>query len=637
MRKKRILYQSDSALAKTGFGRCAKALLTYLYNTGKYEIFHYCGGHKWSDPKLTRTPWKSFGTLPDDDQEINQLNKDPHMARAASYGAHNLNRAIELAKPDIYLAAQDIWGIDFALEKPWFKKINSVFWTTLDSLPILPSAIKAASKVENYWIWSNFATEEFHGMGYDHVKTMHGPVDTRFFRRLDDSVREQIREKQGIPKDLFVIGFVFRNQLRKSVANLLEGYALWKKKNHIKKSALLLHTHFGEGWKIMKLAKEYGVPEHEILTTYTCRGCKNYSVAPFTTVERNCSICNGQNSQITTNVANGVSEFQLNDIYNIMDVYCHPFTSGGQEYPIQEAKLAELITLVTDYSCGEEMCEPQAYSHALNWHEYRENGTEFRKASTDPKSIAKELQKVFSMKLEDRKERGRRARKWVMENYSVESVGSKIENFLDSCELIDWDEISLEESPKDPFYKMPEIEDENEWLLHMYHNILKMEHVDEEDEGVRHWKNQIRQGASREEIESEFRKVAAEDHNRRSSKTFEEFLGEEDRGKRILYVMPESATDVFISTSLFKSLKEQYPDYNLYVATKPQFTNLLKGNEYVHRVIPYSPQMDNLLWCEGFGDHEGFFEVAYLPHLGTRKHLDYLHNGKDKIALDLKY
>ncbi len=45
--------------------------------------------------------------------------------------------------------------------------------------------------------------------------------------------------------------------------------------------------------------------------------------------------------------------------------------------------------------------------------------------------------------------------------------------------------------------------------------------------------------------------------------------------------------------------------------------------------------MDDLLWLEGKGSHKGFFEVAYLPHIGTQRIFNYQHNGKDKIALDL--
>ena len=46
--------------------------------------------------------------------------------------------------------------------------------------------------------------------------------------------------------------------------------------------------------------------------------------------------------------------------------------------------------------------------------------------------------------------------------------------------------------------------------------------------------------------------------------------------------------------------------------------------------------MDQLLWLEGVGDHEGFFEIAFLPHIGTQRIFNYQHNGKAKIAFNLK-
>ena len=134
--KKKILYQSDSALAKTGFGRNTKALLSYLHKTGKYEIVSYCCGNAKSSPTLQRTPWKSIGTLPDDQNQLAQLNKDPGQARMASYGAHLIDEVVKQEKPDVYIAVQDIWGVDFAVGKPWFDKINSIIWTTLDSLTL---------------------------------------------------------------------------------------------------------------------------------------------------------------------------------------------------------------------------------------------------------------------------------------------------------------------------------------------------------------------------------------------------------------------------------------------------------------------------------------------------------------------
>jgi len=635
--RKKIVFQSDFSLAKTGFGRNSKAIIKYLYKTNKYDIVNYCCGMQKGNPQLERTPWKSCGSLPNSQQEVEQLNKDPHLARMASYGAHLLDEIIKEEKPDVYIAVQDIWGVDFAIDKPWFNKISSVIWTTLDSLPILESAVKCAPKVKNYWIWSDFATKALHKLGHGHVKTVHGALDTDNFYRISDEKRLELRSKFNIDKNKFIVGFVFRNQLRKSVPNLLEGYSIWKKENNIKNSGLLLHTHFGEGWNIMKLAKEYDIDPKEIFTTYICKACGNYEVKNFNGQDLDCGFCGNKKSQITTNVGLGVTEESLNEVYNLMDVYCHPFTSGGQEIPIQEAKLTELITLVTNYSCGEEMCQQEAYSLPLEWNEYREHGTEFIKASTSPKSIAINLSKVYSMSKEERSDYGKKAREWTVKNYSVETIGKIIEDFIDSSPVVDKN-YSFEVEEKDAYCTLPEIKDNSEWVLQLYKSILKAKDINKEDEGYQYWMKEIEKGTKRVDIENYFRQVALQDNSKNQKIAFDDLLDKDDDGKRLLYVMPESIGDIFLSTSLFKSIKEQYPSYNLYVAIKPEYFDILEANPHVHKVIQYISQMDSLTWLEGISTHKGYFELAFLPYSQTQRFLTYLHNGKTNIAYkDYKY
>ena len=175
-RKKKVLFQSDVSLANTGFGKNARGVLTYLYNTDKYEIYHYCCGVTQDNQGLLRTPWQSIGALPADPRKLEEINRDPNTARLASYGSLGLDSIIKQIKPDVYIAVQDIWGIDFAIDRPWFKKIGSALWTTLDSLPILPTAVNAAKKVKNFWVWSKFAETALHEQGYDNVKTLHGAI-----------------------------------------------------------------------------------------------------------------------------------------------------------------------------------------------------------------------------------------------------------------------------------------------------------------------------------------------------------------------------------------------------------------------------------------------------------------------------
>ena len=380
-------------------------------------------------------------------------------------------------------------------------------------------------------------------------------------------------------------------------------------------------------------AKEYGVPVSEILTTYVCKKCGDFQVKPYNGEDKDCPLCGSSKSQVTTSVGFGITEEQLNKVYNLMDVYCHPFTSGGQEIPIQEAKLTELITLVTDYSCGEESCEEGSGSIPLNWTEYREHQTEFRKASTCPISIASSIDSVYEMSKEERKKQGELSRKWAIDNFSVEVIGKKFEEFIDSNPASGYDFSDEDPNSKKPNYPdafVPHIESDSEWVLALYKKILNLDnHVN--DEGYKTWMNSLANKVPRSQVEDYFRKVAREHNAKYFPMKIEDYLDKEDKGKRILYVMPDSPVDVFLSTALFKSIKIKYPEYNLYVATKPENFSILLANENVHATIPYTPQFDNPLHLEGVNDEGGYFEIAFTPHLSTQRISNYIHNDKDII------
>ena len=610
MNKKKVLLLTDFTLVKTGFARSAKALLSYLYKTGKYDLVHMCVGLSESSPDLKRTPWKSIGTLPDSQEKIAEINRDPKLKATAHYGSYLLDEVIENEKPDIFIGAQDIWGLDFAVSKHWFDKINSACWTTLDSLPLLPTAVELAPEIKNFWMWSSFATKEMHRLGHKHVKTVHGIIDTHNFKRLPSEERKALREKNNIPEDCYVIGYVFRNQLRKSAPNLIEGFKIFRDKNpNIKNAKLLLHTSFAEGWDLKALADEHKVNWSDIITTHICSKCGKYEVKTFNRPNDKCRFCSTP-ALNTTGVALGVSEKELNEVYNLMDVYCHPFTSGGQEIPIQEAKLTELVTLVTNYSCGEEMCEPAANSLSLNWSEYREFGTQFIKASTDPKHIAARLEEVYVMDSVKKDKMGKAARNWVLENFSVKSVGKKIEKFLDSCKAIDKDNYPKSEK-LDPHAKIPPCKNATQWLKELYKNILKTK-VTSKDEGLVHWLNKLAEGASQQQVEEYFRNVASSSNSKAVKKSLIEQLS--DNKKRILYLMPEGELDLFVSTSLFSSIKELYPEHDLYVACQPNLRGFIFGDENIHKILDFNEQFNNVV---NLKDEEGnqLFETVYTPSL----------------------
>ena len=130
-----------------------------------------------------------------------------------------------------------------------------------------------------------------------------------------------------------------------------------------------------------------------------------------------------------------------------------------------------------------------------------------------------------------------------------------------------------------------------------------------------------------------FRKVAREDIIKKEKVRLSEHV-KKNPNKKILFVLKESLGDAFIVTSLFKSIKNRYPDHDLYIATEGKYADIFYCNPFVYEVIPYDSQMENELLMVGFGGHEGIFDVYFNPAVSTQRQLNYISN--EKIDFELK-
>ena len=627
MRKKRVLIHSNFCKMFTGFGKHKKNLLSYLYNTGKYDIIELSNGYTWESEQLKFVPWESYGTLPSDPEIHKEIAIDERRKNAAGYGAEMIDHAVKELKPDIYLGIEDVWAFNGFIEKEWWNKIHCIVHTTLDSLPILPDAVNAADKIKNYFVWASFAEKAMHKLGHTHVKTVHGTLDASSFYRLTDEDRLKLRNRFKL-SDEYIIGFVFRNQLRKSVPNLLDGFKLFQENNKQAKVKLLLHTSWNEGWDIVKLLKEKEIDPKNILTTYVCKNCNAYNVKSFSSHVVNCDFCRTQNSCETTNVKTGVNEQQLNEIYNLMDVYCHPFTSGGQEIPIQEAKLTELITLVTNYSCGEDCSTEASGGFPLEWAEYREPGTQFIKASTLPTSIFSQLQHVYGLSLETKKLLGKAARRFVIDNYSIEVVGKFFENLFDSFPHVDY----VFENKKlkcDPFYDPDVNLQDKEWVESLYCNIL----TKQDPAGVIHWTQRLKADLKRSDVLNYFRKVALSENQNSFLDEMLSSLKENKDSKKIAFIQPSGVEEIIIATSLVTSIKKIYPNYDIYFFTRNEYFDLINSHPDVKKVLNYFNKMDDPLFFEGKGANNKYFDIVFAPYLSINN--NYFRNAEDIIQYNI--
>lgn len=639
MRKKRVLFLTDYAGAFTGFGKQCKLLLTYLYKTGKYEILNAAQGVPKNGPHNNKYPWKTIGVLPDDPLKIQQLNQDPNLARMAAYGSIEINDIVKNFKPDVIFSVNDTWGSQFVVDTPFFNKIPTVCWNTFDSLPLLPDTIEKAKKIQHYWTWSDFARKELHKYGFKHVKNQYPLVNTQNFYKLPDSKISEIKARFGIPQDAFIIGFVFRNQLRKLINTQIEAYALFKKHNpEIKNTFLYTHTHYGEGWDIHRLCQQYGVDPREVLCTYVCKETRQYFIAPFHGQDIENPITK-KKTLITVNVGLGISDEHLNEIYNIFSLYSHPATSGACELPCVEAALTEKIITTCPYSFGEDIIEYNKGSIPMKFVFYTEHGTQFLKSQPSPFELSKIFKKVYDMKPQIKQKMEQESRKWALDNYSIENNGLKIEKFIDTLELLNDDAFIFDESTTNKPNPNAKIEDDNDnkkWVKSLYKLILDRD-ITDEDDGLQHWLIKLEQKVPKDQIENYFRQVATQEIQKNTKIKLEDLFDKEDNLKRVIFVQPESIGDIFLTTSLFESLRNRYPKdtYKIYVATKPEYENLIQGNPYIDKWIPYHPAMDSAIMLEGAGENKGICEIAYHPYFSTQRLLSYMHNGQDKIDLEL--
>lgn len=98
----------------------------------------------------------------------------------------------------------------------------------------------------------------------------------------------------------------------------------------------------------------------------------------------------------------------------------------------------------------------------------------------------------------------------------------------------------------------------------------------------------------------------------------------------VLYTMPMSAGDVFVSTAVLDGLvKTLTSDAKIYFATQPQYMDILKNNPHIHKVIPWNETMMNVELLEEV------FDIAFLPNITTQYTFsNYVRRGQGRLLAE---
>lgn len=622
-KKKKVVIHSNFCLNNTGFGRHCKLLLSYLHKTGKYDLVEYAAAPvTFNHPVCKVMPWKCYGAWPDNEQELIPFQHDQNILTSIKYGEKYINTVLEIEKPDAIIMIEDIWGIQH-FNKPWIGKLAHVFWTPIDSLPILPVFKEQKDRFGNLWVKAKFAQKALAEQGVE-SRFMPALIDNKDFVILPQEEKDKIRKKYGIAKDTLIFGFVFRNQLRKLVGTLIQAFAMFKKDNPTIDTKLFLHTCWtdGGGWRIEEFMNRYGVRREDVITTHVCNQCKDVSVRPYYGEGRACKKCGAEKSVNTVSVDTGVTETQLCELYNMCDAYIHPATSGGFEMPVLESMFCGLPSATTDYSYGTDFTENKNV-YPLLYSVSSEVGSHFDKAQVYPESIVHFMNEIAVMPKEQRNKIGQNLREWALSVYDPNVICKQIEDFLDEIPFTTYDfNFSTE---KNENYPMPDIDDNQEFVIDLYHNILRLD-VRSNPQELNNALSLFAAGQTKEQVYEKFLEVARAQNQSQKKTKLEDLLDQESTKKRLLYVEPDGFGDCIDSLTVINELTKKYPleEYDYYVSTLlPEAFDHL---DFIKKIIPYDPFLDDILGMEGIGDHLGFFDVAFHPKI-SRTCTDFYKNN----------
>ena len=175
---------------------------------------------------------------------------------------------------------------------------------------------------------AKFGKQQMSLHGIDNTLLEHG-VDLNAFKPVED--REVVKKRFSL-NNKFVVGFVGRNQTRKMLDRLMLAFSHFaKNKSDV---ILLMHTDeepSGQGWSMKYMQWLYKI-EDKISLTKT--GLDIYS-------------------------RQNIGENMMNEIYNMMDVFCYMTGGEGFGLPGIECQSAGTPLLMTDCSTALDLCRDE--------------------------------------------------------------------------------------------------------------------------------------------------------------------------------------------------------------------------------------------------------------------------------------
>lgn len=436
MRKKRILHVGESNFLSTGYSTYARALLSYLHDTGKYEIAElgcYCGPN---DTRQRSVPWKFYANGPDENnpQEVQHYNSNP----MNQFGEWKFEAVCLDFLPDVVFDFRDHWYFSFQEQSPFRRMYNWVICPTVDSLGQHEdwlSTFISADGVFTYTDWSNKVLQEEGGGLISLLDSTPVCVELDVFKPTLN--KRQHKAMFGLREDAFIIGTVMRNQKRKLYPDMFDAFAEFLSRatpEVANKTFLHIHASYPDlGWDFPRYIKNLGLSS-KVMFTYTCFKCGLVFPRFYSDVRTVCPKCHNANATFP-NTQQGIDRNALSAIYNIFDLFVQYSICEGQGVGQVEAAACGVPVMSVDYSAMADVVR-KVNGYPLRVERmYHESETGCVRALPDNQDLIQKLEEFVAMPEQLRLQKGNKARLGAEKYYKWGDTCKRWEDYFDSVEV----------------------------------------------------------------------------------------------------------------------------------------------------------------------------------------------------------
>lgn len=418
----KVLLTTYSAVAHTSFGRITRDLWRRLVETKKFKVIQ----HGWFHRQTVadgQVPWEIVPTNAGFDEDGN-----PMLSDSDRYGAKSLDRYIKMVRPDIVWSLADAYMIPHLVEYQRRYGFKLALWVPVDGEPYpvpFGEGLAGADRIYGITEWgSDLLT---HSTGQLCKNIYHG-VDTQVFKPVSAERREQVRKAALAGKydeDVKIIGFVGKNQFRKMpwIVYPIQYYLRsgnWAYKPGTGTVQLGPYDRTRRvGERPATITRDW-MPAKPINARFWVHSFEQDEGINFRYEEE----VWGQHGEVvyTGNLSpvRGLSDLEMNDLYNMFDVYAS--FSGGEGFgmPLIEAASAGTPVIYTDYSGQAEVGERVGGIPVRVGARIVEHGSGIERAVTDIGDAVYKLYRCFTE--EDFLPDGRSVRSKVKQHFDYDVI-----------------------------------------------------------------------------------------------------------------------------------------------------------------------------------------------------------------------